>query len=211
MCSFATLNIIVPDSAPVVLNDTFFVNEDITLVVPDSTGITSNDFDPNGTTLTVDTIPITPPSHGILTLSESGGFTFIPDSNYNGSDLFIVNVCDSSALCTVDTVFLIINPVNDTIIVFNDGAVTPEDVPISGTIISGAEYDIDTTAIVVDTIPVLAPSNGIFSIATNGNFTYTPSADFNGDEIIVVRVCDSGNPLPTTCVNRYVYLSQSIL
>ena len=54
------------------------------------------------------------PLHGILTASRAlGVFTYTPDSNYNGSDSFTYNVCDSENSSEISTVSITINPVND--------------------------------------------------------------------------------------------------
>ena len=76
MCSYATLNIIVPDSAPVTINETKVATEDLTLNVNAASGIISNgDFDPNGTALSVDTTPLVNTVNGIVSVSSNGSFT----------------------------------------------------------------------------------------------------------------------------------------
>ncbi len=202
MCSYATLNIIVPDSAPVTITDTLSVNEDLFLNVPPAGGIISNgDFDPNGTVLTVDTVPVTNAAYGALSVMADGSFTYLPDSNFNGTDFFIVNVCDSSSLCTADTVYIIVNPVNDQVILVNDANTTPEDTPVNGLIITAGDYDIDTTGLVVNTTPVAGPAHGGIVVDAAGNYTYTPDLNFNGTDTIIFNVCDGGTPMPATCLN----------
>ena len=72
---------------------------------------------------------------------------------------------------------------------------------MSGTVITVADSDPEGTLLVADTIPVYGPAHGIFSIATNGVYTYSPNPNFNGIEIVVISLCDQGLPLPQLCVN----------
>src|SRR4029079_8613351 len=106
----------------------------------------------------------------------------------------VVNVCDAGnplpAICVNDTIFITVNPVNDAIILANDVNTTNEDTPVGGNILTAGDFDIDTTTLVVNTVPVSGPLNGGFVIDNVGNYTYTPNAGFNGTDIIILNVCD---------------------
>src|SRR6185436_5054466 len=128
----------------------------------------------NGTYLTVDTIPLLDPVNGTVTVFADGGFTYIPAPGFNGVDTFIVNVCDSSGMCTVDTTYINVSAVNDPPITLNDTVSTNEEIPVNGNILTAGDYDTDTTGLSVTFVPVFSPSNGIIIIDSAGNYTYTP-------------------------------------
>ena len=44
------------------------------------------------------------------------------------------------------------------------------------------------------------PSNGSITINSDGTYSYTPNAGFNGQDTIIVSVCDNGLPLPAICI-----------
>ena len=62
--------------APVAADDNYTTSQDTPLVVPASTGVLSNDTDPDGDALTA--ILETGPTNGTLALSSDGSFTYTP-------------------------------------------------------------------------------------------------------------------------------------
>src|SRR5205085_6633356 len=40
-----------------------------------------------------------------------------------------------------------------------------------------------------------------------GNYTYTPSLNYNGSDMVVFNVCDRGTPLPVTCANDTLFIT----
>jgi gliding motility-associated-like protein len=44
-------------------------------------------------------------------------------------------------------------------------------------------------------------------INANGTYTYTPNANFNGTDTVVVSICDAGLPLPGICVNDTIFIT----
>ena len=66
---------------------------------------------------------------------------------------------------------------------------------ISGYLIDGGDYDVDGN-LVVDTIPVKGPHNGLITINSDGSYVYVPVQNFVGMDTIVVKICDDGTPLP---------------
>jgi gliding motility-associated-like protein len=203
LCGGATLVIAILDAAPATFNENDTINEDSgTLNVTAGNGILSNgDFDPNGTAITIDTVPMVNAAYGVEVVHADGSYSYTPNADFNGTDFFIVNICDSTNNCTPDTVFIVVNPVNDPVTIVNDLAAGNEDTPFAGIIITGGDFDPDTTTLVVNTTPVSGPAHGGIVIDNAGNYTYTPDADFNGTDTVVINVCDGGNPLPATCAN----------
>ncbi len=207
LCSQATLVIIIPNTPPFTFNEYYNIDEDDSLNVPAGTGILSNsDNDPDGSPILLDTVPILNPANGTVTIYSDGSFSYIPNLNFNGEDYFVTNICDTTNACTGDTVFITVNPLNDAVTIDNDNKMTPEDTPVSASIIDSNDFDTDTTTLVVNTTPVFGPLNGGFSIDNAGNYTYTPDSGFNGTDMVVLEVCDSGNPLPASCQNDTLFL-----
>jgi gliding motility-associated-like protein len=203
LCSDTTDTVIITrkcNTPPVIENDNFAMLEDEIL---QDTLLTPADFDPDSTTLTVDTIPVSGPLHGDITLKPDGSFTYKPDTNYYGRDTIVVSVCDNGIplppICKNDTLFIQINPVNDPPIVIGEQFTTPVDSSITGNILVNGDVDPDSTVLVVDTIPVSGPANGEITLDSAGNFTYRPDSSFSGNDTILIRVCDQGIPLPPLC------------
>jgi hypothetical protein len=73
------------DTPPVANNDAYTTLEDVRLTIP-AAGILTNDTDVDAQALTA--VLVSNVTHGSLSLSTNGGFTYTPNTNYNGSDSF---------------------------------------------------------------------------------------------------------------------------
>lgn len=80
------------------------VDDDVT--TPEGTLVTidvlANDID--GNLVPASTVKQSDPSHGVLVNNGDGTFDFTPTTGYVGSDSFIYQVCDATAMCDTATV-----------------------------------------------------------------------------------------------------------
>src|SRR5204863_204233 len=108
----ATVSITITSAndAPVAVNDSYTTAEDTTLTVS-APGVLANDSDLDGDSLNA--ILLSQPTHGSLTLSTNGSFSYVPAANYNGPDSFTYKANDGQADSGVATVSLTITGVND--------------------------------------------------------------------------------------------------
>jgi gliding motility-associated-like protein len=194
---------------PVVDHETHIINEDNT-----ASGDLTNagDTDPEGTTLTANTTPLSGPAHGTITVNANGTYTYTPTANYNGTDQVVISICDAGlplpALCVNDTIYITINPVNDPPVVDNETDNTPQNTPVSGDLTDAGDSDIDGN-LVVTTTPLSGPTNGSITINPNGTYTYSPNIGFSGHDTVVVQICDDGTPLPVICVTDTIFINVS--
>src|SRR5205814_9994788 len=88
-------------------------------------GVSANDSD--GLCLH-DALPIlSQPTHGVLTLNTNGGFTYLPATNYLGTDSFTYQANDGALNSGIATVSITITGVNDAPVAVNDSYTTLED------------------------------------------------------------------------------------
>ncbi|MBL7784760.1 MAG: tandem-95 repeat protein [Chitinophagales bacterium] len=59
--------------------------------------VLSNDFDAEGNTITLNLTPITNPTNGTVTLNPDGSYTYIPNNNFVGNDIFTYQICDNGS------------------------------------------------------------------------------------------------------------------
>ena len=115
-------------SVPLAVNDpTFYTPLNTTL---NGSGIMSNDWDPDGGTLTASVVAN--PSHGSLSsfTGSTGAFTFVPTTGYVGLDSFTYKVNDGSLDSNVATVSIAVGG--------NTGARTNVDeIPRDGMLLTG--------------------------------------------------------------------------
>ena len=133
--------------------------------------------------------------------------TYTPNLNFNGPDTLCILVCDGAGGCDTSYVFISVTPVNDPPVANNDGAITPEDTPITFNITNN-DTDVDGAISLssVDLDPVTAGiqitrtvAGGMFSYDGAGNVTFTPNLNFTGSASTQYQVCDTGTPLPSLC------------
>ena len=193
------------NDAPIADNDTNTTSEDTPTVGGDLTD--AGDSDPDGTPLLVTTTPVSGPTNGTIEINADGTYVYTPNPNFNGTDVITIEVCDSGSplpkSCVNQTLTITVTAVNDAPIVDNDTNTTSEDTPtVGGDLTDAGDSDPDGTPLLVTTTPVSGPTNGTIEINADGTYVYTPNPNFNGTDIITIEVCDSGSPLPKSCVNQ---------
>jgi VCBS repeat-containing protein len=104
-----TITVTPINGTPVAVNDEYVAAEDDELNVA-APGVLENDTDPNGDPLTA--ILVSEPANGTLTFSGNGGFDYVPDNNFNGTDSFTYQVTDGVFTSAVATVTINVSGVN---------------------------------------------------------------------------------------------------
>jgi LysM repeat protein len=99
------------NTAPTATGDNYVTNEDTTLTVEAVNGLLKNDTDPEGNKLTA--ILVSPPTYGTLDLRPDGGFTYIPNVNFNGNDFFTYKATDGLLDSANASVQITVSPVKD--------------------------------------------------------------------------------------------------
>ena len=187
----ATVSIVVVavNDAPVMSNDIQTTNEDVAILID----VLANDTDVDGDTVSTVIID-TQPNNGSVTI-ENDKVNYQPNSNFEGTDSFTYYAQDSTgAIGNAATVTINITGDNDLPRAVNDSAITDEDTPVSIDVLAN-DSDVDG-GIDSRTVSMIgAPSQGSINInSVNGAITYTPSANFNGEDSFnyVVKDVDDG-------------------
>ena len=97
----------VPDD-PQAVDDGYSTPVNTTLNVPAS-GVLTNDADPDGDPITVDTAPSTPPTSGSVTLAADGSFMYVPDLGFSGTDRFAYSIDDGTGRSGTATVIITVS------------------------------------------------------------------------------------------------------
>ncbi|MDH3717439.1 MAG: cadherin-like domain-containing protein, partial [Planctomycetota bacterium] len=199
------------NDSPVARDNLYVASEDTSVsgnVLADDTGA-GVDSDADGDTLTVNTAPVSGPANGTLTLNSDGTFDYTPNVNFFGTDSFVYQTSDGKGGVDTATVTLTFNPVNDDPTANNNAYTTNEDSAVSGNVLtddtgSGLDVDLDGDPLTVDTTPVAGPANGTLTLNSDGTFTYTPTADFNGADAFTYRISDGNGGSATATVTLTV-------
>ena len=102
-----TVEVIHVNRPPEALDDLFTT----TVNMPVMGQVLTNDSDPDGDALQVNPTPVLMPLHGTVLLNGDGTFTYAPETDFVGVDLFSYKVCDngSPSLCNTALVSITTN------------------------------------------------------------------------------------------------------
>ncbi|WP_375345141.1 tandem-95 repeat protein (plasmid) [Priestia megaterium] len=131
---------------------------------------------------TIENLPI----NGVVTIdSNTGIFTYTPNTDFYGSDAFVVYITDNLGGNATSSVIVMVAPINDSPIVPNYQLTTNEDTSVTSMVIA---TDSDSNQLTYSLQN--APVNGTVDVGIDGMYTYTPNADFNGIDQFTVVVSD---------------------
>ena len=172
----------VPD--PIVANDDSATTPRNTTLSVTEPGVLGNDSDPDGR---ASAVVVTGPAHGTLDLNTDGSYVYVPTTGYSGSDSFVYTAGDDSRA----TVGITVGEDEHAPVATEDGSYTgTEDTPLTvatpGVLANDTDSDGDTLFAVL----VTGPSDGAVTLQSDGSFTYTPDANFNGDDSFTYRASD---------------------
>lgn len=173
-----TINPINDDPVPV-YNASITTAED----TPAVESFTATDVDPD--TLTISVKEENKPAHGTIELGD-GIYTYTPAPDYNGPDTFIITVSDGTAEVN-STINVAISAVNDAPVPsYLPSISTDEDTAVNK---SFTATDVDLDEIIFSIKDENKPSHGT-AVLSEGGYTYTPSADYNGTDSFSITVSD---------------------
>ena len=134
---------------------------------------------------------VTQGQHGSVTINADGTVTYTPVASYVGQDTYTYTVT-SGGVTETATVFITLT--NTAPLIGNTTLSGPEDSVLTGSVLSNAS-DVDTsdilrveswtlpgdTAVRSVGVPYAIPGLGTFTLQSNGQFTFVPVADWNGN------------------------------
>jgi Tol biopolymer transport system component len=128
------------------------------------------------------------PRHGVVLLNPfSGAFTYSPDPDFAGDDVFLFRVTNDRYPSNAGIVTVSVTPINDAPVASDRRVETAVDTPVTGTVVAtDAEGDALVFSIVSD------PMHGVAAItgANTGEFIYTPNPGFVGLDRLTFRASD---------------------
>jgi len=183
-----TINVAAVNDVPVFTLLSLNTNEDVVL----NSALNTNVIDPDPTNTFTFTVTAAP-AHGALTVSTAGAAVFTPAANYNGTDSFAVRISDGAGGEVTATVTVNILAVNDEPVLTTTQVSVAEDGVLSAQL---AATDIDNQTVVYQLgNGAGSPSHGQASISPTGLLTYTPNANYNGADTLMVGMADSATTL----------------
>jgi VCBS repeat-containing protein len=207
------------NDAPVAAGDQYTIAEDTSLTA--TTSILINDSDVENDRLTAKLV--TGPAHGNLTLNTDGTFTYVPNENFTGQEVFTYKVSDGKEDSMAETVTIDVTPVNDAPIAVAGTLTVTEDIIKTDTLLgSDIDGDILTYSIVENsskgTVTITDANAGTFSYQPNLNATGTDSFSFKindgtvDSQTVTISVnIDAVNDAPVVNKDQYTVSEDTTL
>ena len=128
----------------------------------------------------------TAPGNGAVTIRADGSFDYTPNADFNGVDRFTVVLTDTNGDSSVSEVLVDVQAVNDAPNLDDAGLTIQEDGSLTDRLVA-TDPDGETPAVRLAS----GAGNGTVVLLSNGTFTYTPDADFNGVDSFLVDAVDA--------------------
>ena len=193
----ATVTVSVGNTPPVATPEAVITPED----TPVTGNVLANDLDRDGDPLTVTSFEVggqsyapgataTIPGVGAVTIGGDGGYSFIPEANWNGTVPPVTyTTTDGNGGTNTANLTITVTPVED-LSAADDSAITEEDTPVSRTV---ATNDGTTSGGILTFVKETDPSHGTVVMNPDGSYTYTPNANYSGPDSFTYIVTDAAS------------------
>lgn len=175
-----SIEVLPVNDAPVCADDYFSGVEDQSIIG----NVSGNDIDVDNVVLDYSVIQM--PSNGSLIMMGNGSFVYTPNLNFHGLDQAICRATDAGGAWDEATIHFNISPVNDAPTTSNQVYNIFWNESITSSVVA-SDIDGDVLNFQLNSLP----SNGTFTWGPTGSFTYVPSFNFFGTEVLSVSVCDA--------------------
>lgn len=178
------------NDAPIGVADSFTVSQNGVL----NGNVLTNDLEVDGDPLTA--VPLINPTKGILVLNSDGSFVYTPNPSAADNDSFSYIVSDGVFNSLTTLVDITIAQSNNPPLANADSLTLAEDTVGTGNVLTN---DTDPQGNPLTAILVAPPLRGILTLRRNGEYSYTPQANyFGGDSFTYLANNGSLDSPPST-------------
>jgi VCBS repeat-containing protein len=196
-----TINVTCINDPPLAVPDNYSIGQGQTLTVP-APGVLSNDTDadlPNDTLTAAVTIP---PSYGTLTFNPNGSFTYKPQAQFFGTDIYTYTITDQAGATSTTTVTIQVICLNTAPTAVNDNYTVNEDQKLTivapGVLTNDSNNGVGTLKVVANT----SPGYGTLTQGVGGKVVYKPNANFHGTDSYTYTISNGqGTSTATVTIN----------
>lgn len=168
----------------------------------------TNDYDPDGHTLSMETTPVDGPSHGAVLMFSNGTYLYSPNPGFTGKDVFSYRVCDNGIpnACAEAQVSISVLPAATGIgPIAHDDAFKIEAGSIAVGNLLANDLEPEGNPSLLHATLLKGASNGIASLTLSGDFVYIPFTGFEGTDTLRYQACNTASP--ARCSEANVFIS----
>jgi len=180
--AFSVDNVIVSTTNAIANYDSYNAVTNTSLQVP-APGILANDAAPGLLTAML----VSGAAHGVLTLTNNGGFSYTPTNGFSGTDSFTYRCSDGQTTSTVATVVIVVNNsafANDNAYGMSANKILNVGAP---GVLANAWGGAGPLTAILDT----GPADGSLTLSNSGGFNYTPANGFLGVDSFTYQCRDN--------------------
>jgi gliding motility-associated-like protein len=166
--------------------------------------VTDNDiFGPGVGVVTASVLPTGGPDNGTVTMNPDGTYSYEPNADFMGTDMFQYVICNDEMppICDTATVVFLVFP--DALTAVNDTFEIQKNTILNGSLIDN-DINPGMGTMLVNNTPITPPSIGQTILNTDGTFIYIPPADYVGPVVFQYEVCT--NQIPIGCDTATVFI-----
>lgn len=163
--------------APPIASSDFYNTAINTLLAVEAPGVLRNDFDPNGETITAELMSTT--SRGTLQFATNGSFSYTPDPDFAGTDIFTYRARDASSASNIVLVRIRVGS-NTPPVAENDTYVVNTNLLIRSASAGVLANDTDVNGDALTAILVSSPTSGTLAMNPDGSFIFIPAPATSG-------------------------------
>jgi len=186
-----------PNGSPVAVNDTATTNQNTSITI----NVIANDTDPDvGDELFLYDVDLTGDHGGSISFASLTEVSYTPALNFHGTETFTYLVDDGFDHPSQGTVTVTVNGANQPPIAGGNTGETLENTPVTIQVLNN-DFDFDGDTLFVSAVS--QGDHGTVSIdANNKTVTYTPEANFNGQDLFTYTANDGhgGTATASVCV-----------
>jgi hypothetical protein len=169
------------------VDDSFTTPEEIPISQME---VLQNDIDPQGDPITIAGVVSPTQFEGTVTINADNTLNYVPAQNFFGEDTFTYTISTPDGSTSAATVTVTVTPVTDLPVAVADRLTTAED---TLAIINVLENDSDADGDSLTVTQVTAPGHGTAVINADYTITYTPEANFYGDDSFTYTLTANGD------------------
>ncbi|OAN75556.1 hypothetical protein A8B78_16215 [Jannaschia sp. EhC01] len=174
------------NDGPVAGDDTATTDEDTPITITD---VLDNDSDADGDTLEIISATV-PVDQGTVT-TDGTNVTFTPAENFNGEATITYTISDGNGGTDTADIVVTVTPVNDDPDAVDDGDTTEFETAVEINLLAN-DTDVDNPAsdLTVTSATVPASQGTLTPTGTEGVYTFTPAAGFEGTATVSYTISD---------------------
>ncbi|WP_250162885.1 Ig-like domain-containing protein [Psychrobacter sp. WY6] len=132
-------------------------------------------------------------ANGKVVIGKDGSYSYTPNQDFSGEDTFTYTINDGQGGVITQTATVNVANVNDAPVSEDSTIAATEDTVATGQLEVATDADGDTLTYTLDS----EATNGTVIVNADGSYTYTPNANFNGEDSFTYTVTDGTETITT--------------